>query len=252
MSAHDDLNVNISQTGLTGKKIKNTDLLQRAWHFSLIRPPYSCLVDWSLASTSASLSLSLRSSSWLLANSSWSFVFSVLAFSHALARVFSFCTPQQQKGISSVTGIGSECFGDESAGCDCGAPSSRLPVVALIQTLLSPALPVSPANASPQLHSPTYGGKDTDSSNKEINSCRAEPANNSSQHTFSSSTFSAVFHLTLLTVSRSNVTFLCVAASSSVVLRNTRKSTRRKLITVGSSVEMWHVGLQCEMKTCSR
>lgn len=115
--------------------------------------PYSCLVDWSCASTSASLSLSFRSSSWLLAKSSWSFFFSVRAFSQALARVFSFCGAQQQeKGTSSVTGTGSECFGSESAGCDRRAPSSQFPVAALTWTLLSPARLVSPAGASARLH----------------------------------------------------------------------------------------------------
>lgn len=119
--------------------------------------PYSCLVDWSSSSMSLSLSLSLKSSSWLLDNSSWSFFFSVLAFSQALARVFSFCTMQQHTGTSSVTGTGSECFGGESAGCDRTAPSSRFPVVASIRTLRSPAPPVSPAKAPPQPHSPTEG-----------------------------------------------------------------------------------------------
>lgn len=120
--------------------------------------PYSCLVDWSSASMSASLSLSLQSSSWLLANSSWSFFFSVLAFSQALARVFSFYTTQQQKGKASVTVIGNECFRSESAGCNYTTPSSRFPVFALSRTLLSPVLHVSPAGGSPQLHSPTWEG----------------------------------------------------------------------------------------------
>lgn len=139
---------------------------------------------------SASLSPSLKSSSRLLANSSWSFFLSVLAFSQALARVFSFCTAQQEKGISSVTGIGSECFRGESAGCDCGTPSSRLPVAALIRTLLSPALPVSPAKAPPQLHNPTYGKKETSNNTESaLVSDKDEEwsalANISSQHTLS-------------------------------------------------------------------
>lgn len=59
--------------------------------------PYSCLVDWSSASVSDSFSLSLLSSVWLVVFSSWSWVFSVLAFSKALAKVISFCTEGQNK-----------------------------------------------------------------------------------------------------------------------------------------------------------
>lgn len=184
--------------------------------------PYSCLVDWSSSSMSLSLSLSLKSSSWLLDNSSWSFFFSVLAFSQALARVFSFCTMQQHTGTSSVTGTGSECFGGESAGCDRTAPSSRFPVVASIRTLRSPAPPVSPAKAPPQPHSPT-----DEMSNNTVSSIRyCLTGINTGRHLFPTHTFSSTFSADLVDLFKQLADF---PLSGGVVIRRPEKKDNTSL-----------------------
>ena len=210
---------------------------------------YSCLVDWSSSSMSFSLSLSLKSSSWLLDNSSWSFFFSVLAFSQALARVFSFCTTQQHKGTSSVTGTGSECFGGESAGCDRTAPSSQFPVVALIRTLCSPAPPVSPAKAPPQPHSPAEAEKEM--SNNTVSSLQyCWTGINTGRHLIPTHTFSSssTFSADLVDLFKQLADF---PLSGGIIIRRPEKKDNTSLAHTDSteSVKAESNWVSCKIKT---
>lgn len=98
-------------------------------------------------------------------------------------------------------------------------PSSRFPIFASSHTLVTPVLPVSPAAASSLLSDPTEG-------ESSIPTCYISQEWATLESIFtppftftSSSTFSALFHFSLLILSSSRLTFLRVTETSSVVLR---------------------------------